>query len=352
MHKYERHLSAMAMMAGFVVDTIVFKRVDLPTTQIVFLTYTIVCVVSITALHAIEARAEAGHARPRWRAILPITTQFALGGFWSGFLIFYTRGSVIATAWPFLLILILVFFGNELFKRYLDRLVFTSILFFFALYSYSILMVPVYTGTIGTFTFLASSVIAVVLFALFMKLLRLVGRVRFEESVRRIRIGVGTVLSIIMLLFFTDILPPLPLSLASGGVYHSVYRSGDNYNAQREAVTLRERLTGSPTIHIGNGNSLGAFSAVFAPIKLETTIVHTWQRYDVVLKEWITESVVSFPITGGRNNGYRGYSTKANPENGKWRVNVETKTGHLIGRLRFTVDSAKTEPTLHTVVLD
>ena len=65
MSKYERHLSALAMIAGFVADNIAFKRIDLIQTQLLFLVYTVTCLVAIPWLHYIESRAEVGYPRPR-----------------------------------------------------------------------------------------------------------------------------------------------------------------------------------------------------------------------------------------------------------------------------------------------
>ena len=54
-------------------------------------------------------------------------------------------------------------------------------------------------------------------------------------------------------------------------------------------------------------------------------------------KEWISASRISFPIRGGREEGYRGFSQKSNVFPGSWRVYVETKDGQIIGRIRFDV---------------
>jgi uncharacterized protein VirK/YbjX len=35
-------------------------------------------------------------------------------------------------------------------------------------------------------------------------------------------------------------------------------------------------------------------------------------------------------------------------EEGKWRINVKTEQGQIIGRVRFIVKEAQTPPTLHT----
>ena len=76
---------------------------------------------------------------------------------------------------------------------------------------------------------------------------------------------------------------------------------------------------------------------MFAPIQLKTNVVHRWRRYDETAGTWRTESTVRFPIVGGREGGYRGYSTKSQPANGRWRVDIETPDGLLIGRVAFSV---------------
>jgi len=344
---HERHLSAFAMVAGFIADSLLFDRVDLWQTQAVFAVYTIACFISIPLLQWIEFRATRGRPLPRWRFLLPLITQFALGGFWSGFVIFYGRSATIGASWPFLLVLFLIFLGSEYFHRYHSRLVFTSILFFFALYSYTIFAVPVYTGTIGTLTFLESSAIAVALFALFTILLRILARDRFLADVWRIRVGALGVLLLMNVFYFTNILPPLPLSAEAAGIYHSVSRVPGKYLGTSESEPWQVMYLGfAPTVHVVLGDSLSAYSSVFAPTTLVTTVVHRWQWYDPLQKKWITRSAIAYPIVGGRDGGYRGYSTVPIGETGQWRVSVETLDARRIVVLPFTVEAVETAPSV------
>lgn len=324
------------MVAGFVVDNIFFHRIDLVETQIVFTIYALVCAASIALLHFFEARAR----RPRWRFLLPLATQFALGGFWSGFVIFYGRAADFSVSWPFLLVLVLIFLGNEYFRGVHERLVYASILFFFALYSYLIFLVPIYTHSIGTTTFLVSGALATALFALFTVLLRFLGRERFMQDVWRIRLGALAVLAVINLSYFTNILPPLPLSLSAAGIYHEVERVPDAYLAVRETEqSWPVRYLGfPPTLHLKKGELAYAYAEIFAPTDLNTTVVHTWQWHDPVAGEWVQKSRTQYPIRGGRAEGYRGYSATFMNAPGKWRVQVETADGLVIARLPFYVE--------------
>jgi hypothetical protein len=349
---YEKHLSAFAMVAGFIVDNLFFERIDLWQTQVVFASYAAVCLVAISLLHWFEVRAAHGLYAPRLRLLLPFAIQFALGGFWSGFIIFYGRSADLGASWPFLLFLTLVFLGNEYFHQYHSRLVFTSVLFFFALYSYAIFAVPIYTGTIGALTFLGSSALAVGVFALFTRLLRILARERFLEDIRRIRVGSMLVVAVMVTSYFTNILPPLPLSAEAAGVYRSVWRVPGAYIAAREAQSWQVRYLGfAPTLHTVSGEAVSAYSSVFAPTTLTTTITHRWEWYDDIKKEWVLKAKIVYPIVGGRDGGYRGYSTVPISAAGKWRVAVETSDGRRIVRLPFIIEIATAALPQETIIL-
>lgn len=341
------------MVAGFVADNLLFERIDLWQTQLLFASYAAACFLSIPILQWIESRAARGIQRPRWRILFLLMTQFALGGFWSAFVIFYGRSAVLGASWPFLLFVFLIFLGSEYFHQHHARLVFTSVLFFFALYSYMIFEVPIWTGTIGTLTFLESGAAAVLLFVLFTMLLRVLARERFLADVFKIRVGAFVVLVVMNIFYFANVLPPLPLAATAAGVYHSVWRVPGEYLATSEAgESWQVRYLGfSPTLHLAPGNSLYAYSSVFAPTTLATVIVHRWQWYDPRKKQWVTRSAIAYPIQGGRDGGYRGYSSMPISDTGQWRVNIETVDGRLIARLPFAVEAATQPPSLTTVTL-
>ena len=359
--RYERHLSAIGMVLGFAVDNFTFGRVDHPGPHIIFVAYLAVAAISIAFAHGLQAaqdRRAARAARPdlrkaeareditipeperpsRLRLWLPVVTQFALGGLWSGFLVFYWRSAALAASWPFLLLLAAFLVGNEVFRRYHARLVFTTLLLFFALYSYAIFVVPVFTKSIGVVIFIASGVLATAVFFLFLGLLKALGRARYRQSRWKLIVGTLAIAAAMNAFYFTGILPPLPLALANAGAYQGIRHTGAVYVAQAESEpwTALLGLT-RPTLHVAPGQKLVLYSAVFAPIKMTTRITHRWQWWDSAAKQWRTQSVVSFAISGGREHGYRGYSVKSEPRPGDWRVNIDAADGRLIGRVAFQV---------------
>ncbi len=291
---------------------------------------------------AAEAQTAHGHDVPkgeRWRVWLPFITQFALGGLWSAFLVFYSRSASFSTAWPFLLILVTALVGNELMRKYHARLVFTTLLLFFALYSYAIFLIPIFTHSIGRLTFITSGVAAALVFLLFLRLLRLFGRERYRRSRLALLGGFIGILAAMNGLYFLNLLPPLPLALEDAGVYHAVKRSGAVYQAVTEEQPWQARFgLEKPVYHVAPGERLSVYAAVFAPINLTTRVTHRWQWYSAKRQRWLTLSQVSFAIAGGRDGGYRAYSIKSKPKPGDWRVDIDTVDGRRIGRIAFKVE--------------
>ncbi|HXJ00940.1 MAG TPA: DUF2914 domain-containing protein, partial [Micropepsaceae bacterium] len=257
----------------------------------------------------------------------------------SAFLIFYGRSAVIAASWPFLLVLAGMLVGNEIFRKYQERLAFTCTLLFFALFSYAIFTVPMVTRQIGPRTFVFSGSVAIAVFALVLLALWIIGPARMRSAWRNIAMGALGVYVVLNLFYFANVLPPLPLTLTTAGVFHTVTKVGDAYQAVAEPNTLLAEAGAAPVLHLAPGEPLYVYSAVFAPIQLRTNIVHVWRRYDATAG-WQTESAVTFPITGGREGGYRGFSIKSSPRAGRWRVDITMADGRLIGRVPFSVAPA------------
>lgn len=336
--KYERHLSAISMVAGFGFDNYYLGRVDHPAAQLALFGYVVMAVVSIVLVHFVESRHPEGlllKAHP----LLVVGTQFALGGLWSAFLIFYGRSAVVSASWPFLVIMAGMLVGNEVFRKYQSRLAFTCTLLFFALFSYAIFIVPMVTRQMGPRTFLFSGSMAVVAFCAVLVVLSAIGPQRMAAAWRKIALGSIGVYVTLNLFYFANILPPLPLTLTTAGVFHSVTKTADGFNAVAEPDSLLAAAGVAPTLHVAPGEPLYLYSAVFAPIQLRADIVHVWRYYDAKAG-WQTVSAVSFPITGGREGGYRGFSVKSNPRAGNWRVDITTADGRLIGRVPFSVAAA------------
>ncbi|MDN5941802.1 MAG: DUF2914 domain-containing protein, partial [Nitrospira sp.] len=89
------------------------------------------------------------------------------------------------------------------------------------------------------------------------------------------------------------------------------------------------------------------FTAVFAPVALNTTVYHHWFFRPNDGKPFTHADRIPIKIAGGREGGYRAYTFKQRLDPGDWRVDVETEDGRIVGQVSVVV--AEREATGTTV---
>ena len=337
---YQHYVSPLSLIAGFLSDNfILLKRVDLWRTNLLLLFYLIVCAFGIVAINLIAAGHVKNQSIVRKAPVIPIAVQFAFGGLFSGYLSLYSRSASLATSWIFVVVLACLLFGNERFMRFYSLFAFQISLYFGALFSFLIFFLPVVFHQIGPRMFLLSGAVSLGIITVFlMALYRMV-----PEIVKLNRTKVARSIAIIYVVFnalyFFNLIPPLPLSIKSAGVYHSVIHESDGtYQLTGEVLPWYETyLNYNDIFHQTLGESVYVYTSIFAPNDLSTTIEYQWQYYDQAARAWQTTDTLRFPILGGREDGYEGYSVDDNVTAGDWRVNVITSYGQLIGRVSFSV---------------
>jgi hypothetical protein len=120
------------------------------------------------------------------------------------------------------------------------------------------------------------------------------------------------------------VIPPAPMFLAGAELGWTVgtLESLEPVAGAIRAADLHER-------------GLVARTAIYAPAGLRQPVEHVWRRDGQII------NVVGLtPVQGGRRDGFRTFSRKtAFPADsvGRWRVDVTTESGQLIGQLRFRV---------------
>lgn len=350
MRVYERYISPLALIAGFLADNfILLKRVDLLQTNLLLLFYLFIAGLGIIAVHLIETGRLREERKENSLPLILIAMQFSFGGLFSGYLSLYSRSASLAVGWIFILIIAALLFGNERFTRLYSRFMFQIGLYFTVLFSFLIFFLPVVLHRIGPLMFILSGIASLLAITLFLWLLdRAVPEV-VRKDLSLVTAIIVVIFSFFNLLYFSNLIPPLPLALKEAGVYHSVVREPDgSYQLLAERVPWYEYylLNYNPQYHATPGEGVYAYSAIFAPSGLSTVILHQWQRYDGASRAWRTADILRFAIVGGRDGGYRGYSFKSAPTPGKWRINVITQYGQLIGRISFTVFAASTSAPL------
>lgn len=339
-HWYERYISPISLVAGFLADNyILLRRVDLWTSNALLFFYLTLAAAGIVLINLIET----GRLRAKWilaaAPAIPIVVQFSFGGLFSGYLSLYSRSAAYAVSWIFILVLAALLLGNERFLRLYRRFTFQIGLYFTVLFSFLIFFLPVVFRAIGPAMFVISGVVSLCLIALFVRMLGFLMPELMKREQTSITRSIAIIFVVFNVLYFSNAIPPLPLALKDAGVFHSVARYADGTylltEEPRQWWNILERY--NTTFRQSPGGSAVVWSAIFAPSGLSTVILHQWQYYDETSRSWMTTNTEQFPILGGRDGGYRGYSIKDDLAEGTWRVNVITQYAQIIGRISFTV---------------
>jgi hypothetical protein len=190
----------------------------------------------------------------------------------------------------------------------------------------------------GALIFILSGILSLLFISAFIFIVYYLTPERYVENHKMVVFFVLGVYALINILYFKNIIPPIPLSLKEGDVYHLVEKTPEgNYRTFSEADSWKEKFGLSQELHLHAVEAAYVFSSIFAPTDLDITITHDWQYYDNEENEWLSSSKINFPIKGGRGDGYRGFSKKENIFPGQWRVDIKTERGQVIGRVRFDI---------------
>lgn len=337
-NKYKHRLATFALIFGFLVDLITFRTINLELSQLILSVHLTIVALAILITSRPQKEGTSKLVQ-QIRSFVPIIHQYSIGNLLSAFLILYSASGSLMQSWPFLFLVAIAVVGNETLTLQKYRLPFQTTLFFLALTLFFVLSVPMTVNAIGVGTFLLGLFVSGVVFIVFVWAGRRIAHHAFATNKMSIRFGWIGMLFLIMFLYFTNLIPPIPLSLKDSSVYHSVERVGDTYVVEDQKREWYERFFdfGGVTLDLAHNEPAYLYTAVFAPAELDTTVVHKWQFFDIGQKEWVTTNVVEFPIAGGRRGGYRGFSFSESPREGKWRVSVETKRGQVVGRVFFNV---------------
>jgi hypothetical protein len=338
----DHHWLTVAFLLGFIVDNLTLNRVDQLFDNVVLFSYVILAMLSIVLLYAGIAERFSERVSRFFRTKSPILMQYAFGGLLSGMLIFYGRSGSLADSWIFLAIIIGFIYGNETIKDRAGRLVYNLVIFFIGLFAYTVLVVPVVLGKMGPWVFIGSGLLALLIMYVFFGFLERVvpNFVRLQK--RSVVFFVGLVYLVLNGLYFTNSIPPIPLSLKHVGVYHNVVKHEDGtYALTYEKPEWWEwyRVSDSK-FHYRSSEGIYCYASVFAPSRLATEIYHRWQYYDEAAGKWKDHgNRLAYSISGGRGEGYRGYTEIENYREGAWRCIVETERGQVLGKETFEITS-------------
>jgi hypothetical protein len=341
--KYEKYAGLAIFGLGFIWDSLTMTRVDNWIDNVILLFYLVIIAVMII----LTLRRQCGRVLPKWaQRIEPRflwAMQWCFGGLFSSYVIFYFKSASWTRTQFFFLILVFLWVGNEFLEHRLQNPQLLSIFYCFCFFSFLAFFLPVVLAEVNARIFVLAGVISLLVSLSVFSAGLLAGGGEGRRRMPAIAAWIGATFLTVNLLYFANLIPPVPLALKSAGIYHRVTRTPAGY-----AVTY---VPGSPLrfwrkwddpFYLSPGESVYCYTAIFAPGKIRVPVHHVWSCKTA--QGWVQTDRIGFEISGGREGGYRGFTKKAGIVPGKWRVEVETEGGQILGRIDFT---ASVSPTPH-----
>ncbi|NQV90711.1 DUF2914 domain-containing protein [Candidatus Uhrbacteria bacterium] len=345
--RYERFLVPGMLLLGVLVDVVTFRTIQIHTALMILGLYAVLAGIMIGVIHWYDATnhlIEKPSKTAYLRVLAPLIVQFTFGALLSASLIFYWFSGSFAVSWPFILLLIFLMGANDVFREYYLRPFVQLSVYAFILFSVLAVALPFVFHSLSAWVFILAGGISAFIIFLYLKIL-----FQIRPDLVRLRsvlsISISSIFLLMNVLYFLNIIPPIPLSLTDSGVYHFVERSGSLYLVSSEQESFLDTVIPRQTIHTAPGERVYVFTSIFAPLELNTEVVHHWQRYEAG-EGWVSVNRLNYSISGGRQRGYRGYSYITHYEPGKWRVDVETARGQVIGRVSFSIEKVDALPSL------
>lgn len=331
--RHERCFIPLMLLGGLSGDVIQYSALDIREKFILQAVYVIVATGGLLLIT--HPQDFTNRALKTLKAIAPFLHQFAVGGLLSTSLLFYWFSGDVSVTWPILLIVALFMLSNEFLREHFLRPGVQVGVLSFSMFSLLSILFSFVFNSLEPMVFVEAGIASLGFMFIFVLLLARVSNL--SARLKPMMVTITAVFALMNISYFLHIIPPIPLSIRAAGIYHNVVRVNNDYVLTGENETWLDKLIPGQTLHVSAADSLYAYTAIFAPAELSTTIVHEWQYYADSKNKWLTEAAISFPMVGGRDEGYRGYTTKSHLIPGTWRVNVETTRGQILGRINFQV---------------
>ncbi len=336
--KHKRIAPLVSFIAGFTWDSLTLTRIDRLWDNFVLLLYLTLLGLILFLLHLADNDKLKNKFILKYREWFPSIIQFFFGGLFSAYVVFYFQSAALSKSWIFILLLILLMLGNEFIKDRFSGLKVHLPLYFLAIFSFFTFFVPVVIKAMNLWVFLLSGFLSLAVMAGFVRALFQFDSEQNTALFRQIALTILSIHILLNLFYFLNWIPPVPLSLKEGGIYHHIHKTNGWYEMRFETGNWYQFWKNSDDVfHYVPGDTVFCFASVFAPTKLDKKIVHHWQVYNEKSDQWQTTDKRKYGIVGGRDGGYRGYSFKKNIRPGTWRVDVKTDDGLLLGRIGFEV---------------
>lgn len=353
-------MPAVFFFSGVTYDSLTLTRIDRLQDNLLLLMYLLLLgfLIILTGRLGIEpipdqTQLKTLSAVPRWilqsRPYSPMAIQFLFGGLFSAYAIFYSRSATLTSTAVFFGVLVLLLVANEFLRDRLSNLRLLVSLYALVCFGFFTFFLPVMTGYMNVLVFLAGAGLSAAVTFRVVQLIYYNNPDRSRREALGVTIPAFALIALLVGFYFLNWIPPVPLSMKFGGIYHEVKKSDDRFELsfERKWYQVWKRSDTTFPAH----EPIYCFTAVFAPVALNTTVYHHWYFRPHSSRPFTHADRIPVKISGGREAGYRAYTFKQQLDAGDWRIDVEAEDGRIIGRVSVTVEErAEAQPSLATLV--
>ncbi|MCG3120800.1 MAG: hypothetical protein ALAOOOJD_03642 [bacterium] len=347
--RYEKYVPLAAFISGFAWDSLTLTRIDSRLDNFILLAYTLAAGILIAVIGLIErGRLRQSRLVTRLHWITGIT-HFFLGGLLSSYVVFYFKSAGVGKSFIFIGLLVGLMLANEFFAARLRNLKLLCAVYFFCCFAFLTFFLPVMTHKMNALMFICSGLLSFVVTGAIVAVIYFGGIQQARRELLDMAWPPVVIFLALVLFYFLNWIPPVPLALKSGGIYRTVKKVGTQY-AVRYSQPRWWQVWRNDDRHFAYapGDTVYCFTAIFSPTGFANQfIVYDWQRKNAA-GDWISTEPNPHKTAikeGGRDGGWRSYSFKKNITPGKWRIEVKTaEEQRLLGRIPLEVIQVETPP--------
>lgn len=346
-----KYAPLLFFISGFIFDTLTLGRIDRVYDITVLSLHMTLLSVALFVYNRKDDNVYKDTLFKRFEIYLPLAIQFFFGGLSSAFVIYFSRSVSLSKTLFFFGILVALLVANEFLKKRISNKYLQFGIYFFVSFTFFTFMIPVIIKEMNTLTFIFSGLVSLG------TTLTLLTIIYFKSPSTRLEISLKKMIGIIVVIYvsintfyFTNLIPPVPLALETGIVAYEVEKENGNYEVTyaKDDWYVLWRNHQSHFYREGN-EKVFIFASIFAPTEIKKSIYHRWKFYNTEKEEWIVTDNIAYEITGGRNEGYRGYTFKNNVFSGLWEVDVLTDEGQILGVIDFEITDNPKHKVIKTI---
>lgn len=339
LRRHQKYAPILFFIGGFIFDTLTLGRIDRTYDLVVLCLHMSCLTLTLYGYNLADDGRWTSTILERFEEFFPLAIQFFFGGLSSAYVIYFSRSVSLSKTATFFIILIALLFANEFLKKRISNKYLQFSVYFFISFTFFTFMVPVCIKDMGTSIFIISGLLSLgSTLVLIILIYRTSASTRTEIRLPKLIGIIAAIYTFINILYAFNLIPPVPLALDDGIVAHNIsienYKYVVSYEKRDRYIFWRNH---NKKFHHAPDENVYVFTSIFAPTDFKEGILHRWKWYDANVEEWVTVEDIGFDITGGRDNGFRGYTYKKNVQSGQWEVDVITKEGLVLGVIDFEI---------------